>query len=141
MEVKTCKFKNMEEKMDEYIISVGSNINPEYHIDKARAELKKISEFLAESSFAYTKPLQYKDQPNFLNGVIMIRTKMDIPTLKDKLEAIEMKLGRVKDVEASMPRKIEIDILVSNNKVVDNAVFERDFLQKAIKEVKPGFDI
>ena len=127
--------------MNEYIISLGSNINPEINIDKAKSEIRKLTRVISESNFTYTKPLLFKDQPDFYNGVMLVRSEMDIPTLKDQLVLIESKLGRVKDIEKNGPRKIDLDIIVSNNKVVDNDVFERDFLQKAIKEVKPGFEV
>jgi 2-amino-4-hydroxy-6-hydroxymethyldihydropteridine diphosphokinase len=127
--------------MNEYVISLGSNINPEINIGKAKAELKKLSVVIAESNFIFTKPLFFLDQPDFLNGVILIRSDMNIPTLKDSLVLIEKKLGRVKDYDKNGPRTIDLDIIVSNNKVVDNDVYERDFLQKAIKEVKPEFEI
>lgn len=127
--------------MNEYIISLGSNINPEYNTGKAKTELHKIAEVIKESTFIYTKPLLLTDQPDFLNGVILIRSDMDIPTLKDSLMLIETKLGRVKDYDKNGPRTIDLDIIVSNNRVVDNDVYERDFLQKAIKEVKPEFEI
>jgi len=127
--------------MNEYIISLGSNINPEYHTAKAKAELHKIAEVIKESVFIYTKPLLFADQPDFLNGVILIRSEMDIPSLKDHLMMIETKLGRVRNFEKNGPRTIDLDIIVCNNKVVDNDVYERDFLQKAIKEVKPELEI
>ena len=127
--------------MNEYVISLGSNINPEFNIDKAKAELQKIVDVVKVSTFIYTKPLLFIDQPDFLNGVILIRSVMDIPTLKDSLMMIETKLGRLKDFDKNGPRTIDLDIIVSNNKVVDNDVFERDFLQKAIKEVKPEFEV
>jgi 2-amino-4-hydroxy-6-hydroxymethyldihydropteridine diphosphokinase len=127
--------------MNEYVISLGSNINPEFNIDKAKAELQKIVEVVKESTFIYTKPLLFIDQPDFLNGVILISSELDIPSLKDQLMLIEIKFGRMKDFDKNGPRTIDLDIIVSNNKVVDNDVYERDFLQKAIKEVIPGFEI
>jgi 2-amino-4-hydroxy-6-hydroxymethyldihydropteridine diphosphokinase len=127
--------------MNEYVISLGSNINPEINISKAKTELHKIAQFIKESSFIYTKPLLLIDQPDFLNGVILIHSEMDIPHLKDQLMLIEKKLGRVREFEKNGPRTIDLDIIVSNNKVVDDDVFERDFLQKAIKEVLPELEI
>jgi 2-amino-4-hydroxy-6-hydroxymethyldihydropteridine diphosphokinase len=127
--------------MNEYVISLGSNINPESNISKAKTELRKITEVIKESNFIFTKPLLFSDQPDFLNGVILIRSDMDIPTLKDRLMLIETRLGRVRNFEKNGPRTIDLDIIVCNNRVVDDDVFERDFLQKAITEVKPGFNI
>lgn len=127
--------------MNEYIISLGSNINPEFHIGKAKVELRKIAAIIKQSSFIYTKPLLLIEQPDFLNGAILIQSSMDIPTLKDQLDLIEKKLGRVKDFDKNGPRTIDLDIIVSNGKVVDYDVYERDFLQKSIKEIFPNFEI
>ena len=125
--------------MNEYILSLGSNINPEWYISKARSELHKIADIIKESPFVYTKPLLFADQPDFLNGVILIQSQFDIPTLKDQLMIIETRLGRVRSFEKNGPRTIDLDIIVSNNKVVDDDVYERDFLQNAILSVKPEF--
>ena len=127
--------------MNEYIISLGSNINPEFNIAKARTEIRKLASIIKESTFLYTKPLLSTNQSDFLNGVILIRSEMDIPNLKDKLMLLETKLGRIKDYDKNGPRTIDLDIIMANNKVVDNDVYERDFLQRGIKEVKPEFDI
>jgi 2-amino-4-hydroxy-6-hydroxymethyldihydropteridine diphosphokinase len=127
--------------MNEFIISLGSNINSEVNINKAKSELRKMAEVVKESSFVYTKPLLMADQPDFLNGVILIRTEMDTPTLKDRLMLLETRLGRVRNIEINGPRTIDLDIIVRNGKVVDNDVYERDFLQKAILEVIPEFNI
>lgn len=127
--------------MNEYVISLGSNINPEYNINKAKTELRKIAVVQKESGFIFTKPLLFTDQPDFLNGVILIHSTLDIPTLKDQLMFIETKLGRLKEIDKNGPRTIDLDIIMCNNKVVDNDVYERDFLQKAIKEIKPDFEV
>jgi 2-amino-4-hydroxy-6-hydroxymethyldihydropteridine diphosphokinase len=39
------------------------------------------------------------------------------------------------------PREIDLDILVWNGEVVDEEVYEREFLRKSINELMPEMDL
>jgi len=55
------------------------------------------------------------------------------------LKKIEVDMGRIKTSNKQGPREIDLDIIIWNNRVVDNDVYERKFLQNSILELLPGF--
>jgi 2-amino-4-hydroxy-6-hydroxymethyldihydropteridine diphosphokinase len=57
------------------------------------------------------------------------------------LKELESKLGRVNTDNRYGPRTIDLDILVWNGEVVDEEVYEREFLRKSIKELLPDLDL
>ncbi len=127
--------------LNNVVIGLGSNINPEENISKSKAELNKIANIIGQSEFLYTKPLLYTNQPDFLNGAILIQTSLGISELKEKLSIIEKKLGRIRGEFKNNPRTIDLDIIVFNNQIVHKDIFDREFLQKAVKELLPDLEI
>ena len=69
---------------------------------------------IAESSISETRPVDYVDQPLFINQIIKIETDADPETLLKSFKKIEKKLGRKKRFSKG-PREIDIDILLYDN--------------------------
>ena len=127
--------------MNTAIIAVGSNIQPEENIRLVKEIIAKEMELLAESTWLWTKPIGFTDQPDFLNGAILVRTELRLEDLKDWLTAIEERLGRVRTKNRYGPRTMDLDIAVWNGRVLDDDVYHRDFLKSAIKELLPDLDL
>ena len=127
--------------MNTAIIAVGSNIQPEENIRLVKEIIAKEMELLAESTWLWTKPIGFTDQPDFLNGAILVRTELRLEDLKDWLTAIEERLGRVRTKNRYGPRTMDLDIAVWNGRVLDDEVYHRDFLKSAIKELLPDLDL
>ncbi len=123
------------------VIGLGSNIDPESNIKKARDAIAGEFEVIKSSSFVETEPIGYKEQRNFLNGALLIETGMDVQGLKSRLRALESDLGRVWTENRDGPRTIDLDILVWNGEVVDGEVYERNFLKTSIGELLPDLDL
>ncbi len=117
------------------VISLGSNIDPEANVEKALKGLESIGVIIKKSSFIYTEPLLYKDQPKFLNGVVLLATELDQDTLRQQLKALETKLGRIRTTNKNGPRTIDFDIIIFDDEIVDSDYYERDFLRKMVTEV------
>ena len=66
---------------------------------------------------------------------------MDNLTLKSWLKNLEKKLGRVRLENKNGPRTIDLDIIIWNREVVDNEVYEREFLLNSINELLPELKI
>jgi 2-amino-4-hydroxy-6-hydroxymethyldihydropteridine diphosphokinase len=128
-------------QVNEIVIGVGSNIDPEENIKKAKAELTRIANVVKESEFVYTKPLFFYDQPDFLNGVYLIQTYLDMTELKNALLRIETRLGRERTENKNGPRTIDLDILIYNKKKVNKDSLQRDFIQKSVSEVLPDLKL
>jgi len=123
--------------MNKAIIGLGSNIDPNRNIKKARSLLKESFHMLGESRFIQTKPIGYTDQDDFINGSIYIETDLDEGSLKEKLKSLEKKLGRKVSRIKFGPRSIDMDIVIFNEKIVDDDFYNRDFLKIAVLELLP----
>ena len=125
----------------EAVIGLGSNINPETHIEEAVKELKSRFRVSRQSSWIRTKPLGIKEQPDFLNGVLLMETVLEQKDLKQELQKIENRMGRDRSLPKNGPRVIDLDIVVWNKKIVDEDFYERDFLRRGIAEILPDLNI
>ena len=124
--------------MNQVIISVGSNIEPDKNIAKAREILARDFEVVAETDFVSTKPVGYTQQPDFLNGAVLVRTDLKLEPLRQHLKRIEDTLGRRRGVLTFGPRTVDLDIVVWNGKLLDPDFYEREYLKKAVLELDPG---
>jgi len=127
--------------MNTTVIGVGSNINPSQNIQLARQRINVHHKILKESQFIQTKPVGFSDQPDFTNGVILIVTHMELNDLKDWLKSIEKELGRKRSPNKFGPRTIDLDVLIWNDKIIDEDVYLRDFLKDAIRQICPNIAI
>jgi len=126
-------------KMNRAVIGIGSNIKPHKNIEAARKRIANQCNIVGESKIIKTKPIGFLNQPDFLNGVILIETLFDREEVKFFLRGIEDQLHRIRTENKYGPRTIDLDILVWNETVVDEDVYERQFLKQAIREVLPEF--
>ena len=124
--------------MNQAIIAVGSNIDPDSNIARAREILARGFEVIAETDFVSTKPVGYTQQPDFLNGAVSIRTDLKLEPLRRHLKRIEDTLGRRRGVLTFGPRTVDLDIVVWNGKLLDPDFYEREYLKKAVLELDPG---
>ncbi|HET6528428.1 MAG TPA: 2-amino-4-hydroxy-6-hydroxymethyldihydropteridine diphosphokinase [Balneolaceae bacterium] len=124
--------------MNEAVIALGSNINPKENVNAALDAIDKAFSLIKKSQFIFTKPLGYENQPDFLNGAVLIQTVMEKAGITDELKRIETKLGRKRKGHKNGPRTIDLDLVLFNERVLDDDVFERDFLKQSIQELLPG---
>jgi 2-amino-4-hydroxy-6-hydroxymethyldihydropteridine diphosphokinase len=103
-----------------YYLSLGSNLGRRTaNLARARRLLTAAGvEILRESSVYETEPVDYRDQPWFLNQVLEVRTAHDPPGLLRLAKSVEAGLKRVPTV-AKGPRTIDIDILLAGDLVIE----------------------
>jgi 2-amino-4-hydroxy-6-hydroxymethyldihydropteridine diphosphokinase len=102
-------------------------------------------EVVAISSVYETKPFGYKNQDNFLNAVIKIKTKYFLFELFEFLKRTESKLGRQTEIKWG-PREIDLDILFYNDLIYSDenitiphkGIIDRDFVLIPLSEIEPG---
>jgi 2-amino-4-hydroxy-6-hydroxymethyldihydropteridine diphosphokinase len=123
------------------VIGLGSNINPETHLEKAVKELKSRFHVSRQSSWSRTKPLGITDQPDFLNGALLMETNLEQNALKHELQEIENRMGRDRSLPKNGPRVIDLDIVVWNKKIVDEDYYKRDFIRRGVAEILPDLNI
>ncbi|MCI0494749.1 2-amino-4-hydroxy-6-hydroxymethyldihydropteridine diphosphokinase [candidate division KSB1 bacterium] len=121
--------------MNKAVIALGANIDPKANIEKARLIIAQQHVVQAESEIVETEPIGFKEQPNFLNCAMLIETFMEREALTEWLKSVERQLGRIPTANKYGPRPIDLDIIVWNGEIVDEDVYERDFLMNAVREL------
>jgi 2-amino-4-hydroxy-6-hydroxymethyldihydropteridine diphosphokinase len=107
--------------MNKVYIGLGSNLG--YKVENlARARLLieaiKDVQIIRASSLYQTAPWGKTDQEDFINQVIEIETELLPLDLLHKLQDIEIKLGRQRDVRWG-PRSIDLDVLLYGRETID----------------------
>jgi 2-amino-4-hydroxy-6-hydroxymethyldihydropteridine diphosphokinase len=125
--------------MNDCIIGIGSNIEAEKNITEMLRLLSADVEVIKVSKLMQTKPIGITDQADFTNGAVHIRTIMNLKSLSLYLKNLEDQLGRDRTQPKFGPRNIDLDILIWNNKIVDQDYYTRDFLRISAAEL--GFEI
>lgn len=128
-------------------LSLGSNLaDREKHLREAIAALGKAGVRVEKVSSIYeTEPVDYPEQPWFLNCVAQGATELEPQTLLRELQGIEARMGRKKTVPKG-PRIIDIDILLYDDETVDTAELQvphprmrmRRFVLEPLAEIAPG---
>ncbi|NEO71000.1 2-amino-4-hydroxy-6-hydroxymethyldihydropteridine diphosphokinase [Moorena sp. SIO3H5] len=143
--------------VNEVVVSVGSNIEPDKNVKLAKYNLSKTDNFVNESHFYITKLLGFTEQPDFLNGAFLIHTEDGFETFRQKLKQEvrpvanlilnaesapnEIDQGRVKQSNKNGPRYIDLDIVVWNRKIIDPDFYQRDFIKKTVLELIPDLNV
>lgn len=101
-------------------LSLGSNIGDrEANLRSAVAALAPAGiEVKKVSSIYETEPVDYLDQPWFLNCVLEAETALDSHAVLRALNSIESQLGSKKEF-AKGPRKIDLDLLLYGSESID----------------------
>lgn len=128
-------------------LSLGSNLGDrESNLNAAIAALSATN-FRATkvSSFYETEPVDYLEQPWFLNCVVEGKTESEPLGLLHTLRAIESQLGSQKAF-AKGPRLLDIDILLYGDLSLDSPelqiphprMLERKFVLAPLAEIAPS---
>lgn len=121
--------------MNTVIIGIGSNIKAETNIPEMLKILKAKVTVIKVSEFLITTPIGILDQPDYTNGAVKIEWELNQEKLNVLLKGIEDQMGRDRTNPKFGPRCIDLDIVVWNNKIVDDDYYTRDFLQKSVGEL------
>ena len=126
-------------------LSLGSNLGDrEANLAAAIEQLREMGEVLAVSSFYETEPMEFTDQPWFLNAAVALRTELMPKLFLSKILAIEQQLGR-RRLRPKGPRTIDIDILLFGKAIVGTpqldvphpAMHQRRFVLEPLAEIAP----
>jgi 2-amino-4-hydroxy-6-hydroxymethyldihydropteridine diphosphokinase len=102
-------------------VGLGSNLGDrEAHLRAALDAMDVLPEtrVVRVSPFYDTEPVGEVEQPNFLNGVALLETRLPARQLLWNLMLIEKRLGRVRSVRWG-PRAIDLDLLLLDDQVVE----------------------
>ncbi len=126
-------------------VSIGSNLgNLEHNLRDSVQRLESIGTVLSASSLYETEPVEFVDQPMFLNAVVALKTSASPTQLLKQLLEIEKAMGRER-IQKKGPRTIDLDILLFGDQVVDTdeltiphpAMHQRRFVLEPLAEIAP----
>ncbi|MDR5861167.1 2-amino-4-hydroxy-6-hydroxymethyldihydropteridine diphosphokinase [Halomonas eurihalina] len=95
-------------------IGLGSNLDePSAHVERALDELDNLplTRRRGASPLYATRPVGPADQPDFINAVAQLETRLSPLALLDQLQALEQRHGRIRERRWG-PRTLDLDLLL-----------------------------
>jgi len=116
----------------------------EENLRTAIAKLAALGELVTVSSFYETEPMEFGDQPWFLNCAVAMKTALMPQRFLVRMQKIEQEMGR-RRIRPKGPRTIDIDLLLFGNSVVHMpqldvphpALHQRRFVLEPLAEIAP----
>lgn len=145
----TFSFEAMSTKVIEtrstVYIAFGGNIgSSEQVFEDAISKISKLQGVytLKRSKKYRSKPFGGVDQPDFLNMAIAVETNIHPTRLLDQLQAIELELGRTREVHWG-PRTLDLDIILYDNQIIstDRLLVPHRYMTKRDFVLKPLLDL
>lgn len=139
----------IKRKWHRVYLSLGSNMGDKrgnlLEAIKRIGELEN-TEVVKSSTILETEPFGYKEQDNFLNACLEVKTLMTAQEFLKSILQIELDMGRVREIKWG-PRIIDIDILFYDKEVIeeDNLavphpwICEREFVLEPLSEIAPNY--
>ena len=130
-------------------VGLGSNLGERREtLLAAIGRMRGLSEVEVKgvSSFRDTEPVDYLDQPRFLNGAAEVETSLGARDLLGRLLEIERRLGRERGEGPRFgPRTIDLDLLLYGDEELDEPglvvphprLHERAFVLEPLAELRP----
>jgi 2-amino-4-hydroxy-6-hydroxymethyldihydropteridine diphosphokinase len=126
-------------------ISLGSNVGDrEAQLREALHRLSAAGKLAAVSSFYETEPVEFTEQPWFLNCAVALQTSLLPAQLMASILQIEQQMGR-RRTQKKGPRAIDLDLLLYADAVINSAdltiphpaMQERRFVLEPLAEIAP----
>jgi len=108
-------------------IGLGSNLDdPPRQLRAALDGLARLpsSRLIAVSPFYLSRPVGPQDQPDFVNAVAALLTRLDGEALHRELQSLERALGKRPPAVRFGPRRIDLDLLVFGAERIASAALE-----------------
>ncbi len=129
-------------------ISTGSNMGEKHdNCRKALDALNRTDTVAVESisRFYLTEPMEYEDQPWFVNAAAKVRTSLGPVDLLAMLKSFEIKYGRKDNGIRFGPRPLDFDIIFFNDLVIETEqlivphprMHNREFVLRPINDLAP----
>jgi len=133
-------------------IGLGGNLpssigSPQKTLMAALRALGNLGTVSAQSSMYETVPVDYTNQPRFVNAVACLETGLDAEPLLDALLEIERRFGRdrAKSIPKG-PRSLDLDLLLFDDAVIRTnrltvphpEMERRRFVMVPLAEIAPG---
>ena len=135
--------------MKKVFLGLGSNLEDRAaNLNDAKIRIEEsIGSVVSASSVYETEPWGFESDEAFLNVVLCVETDLTPSGLLGRILMIESQLGRIRCGQKYSSRSIDIDILLYNNEIVNEAALkiphpgmhERRFVLVPLSEIASGF--
>lgn len=135
--------------MHNLYLHLGSNQgNRKQILDNCLIQIsERIGKITSKSSIYETEPWGLKDQPDFLNMAVEVKTKLTVSEVFNISKEIEQDLGFPKQVKWG-PRSIDIDILYYDQEIIDTEklklphpqLYNRNFVLIPLMEIAGDYN-
>ncbi len=122
--------------MNEGIIMLGSNLNPEENITRAKEKINDQYEIIDESTVLITLPRNKKYKNHFYNQAIKILSDEYFEDSVRFFKQIEQELGRTPDGKSNGLIPIDIDFVFWNKTAMRDDYEKWDFVKICIDQIK-----
>lgn len=127
----------MTKKQSNAYLLMGSNIHPERILPLAVKLLNDMASVIQKSS-VWETPAVGTSGPNFLNAAVLATTEAHPDTFKYQfLRPLEARLGRVRTLDKNAPRTIDIDIVLWDDRVMDEEIWAQAHKAIPLAEIVP----
>jgi len=127
--------------MNTAIVMLGTNINCEENLSKAKSRLSDFFEIIDESVAIYTKPIGKKYTSDFLNQAIKLLSDDKWRQTEKLFKEIENELGRSSFTNQKGIVPIDIDLIFWNG-VQKRADYDKfSFVKQCVDEIKENTEI
>lgn len=139
--------------MSRVFVALGANLGDKTaQLSRARraiCAMPGIAKFRASSLYLSAAVGSSEPQPDYLNAVVQFESVQEPLSMWRALTLIEQQLGRVRTSERNAARKIDIDLLLVGDCVIDSAELtlphprmqERAFVLAPLTELDPYVEI
>jgi 2-amino-4-hydroxy-6-hydroxymethyldihydropteridine diphosphokinase len=128
-----------DQSLNQALIGLGSNLNPEHNIPKA-LRLLGDSVTIRKMSSIYESPAVGSSGPDYLNSAVIIETDTTLNNLRRNiLSPIEEQLKRIRSADKYMDRSIDLDVIIFNGSVIDSELWTRVHVALPAAEILPNF--
>lgn len=106
------------QQSNDVFIGIGSNLNnPIQQVKKALISLENLpsTQLLKHSSLYQSPPMDFSQQPDYINAVAWLQTELSPLHLLTHLQAIEKQQGRTRNTQRWASRTLDLDILLYGN--------------------------
>lgn len=131
-------------------IGLGSNLGDRLvHLRSGVERLERVLDDLRTSSVYQTLPMDYRDQPRFLNACCVGQTGLTDRQLLSELQDAERAAGRQRTAERYGPRTLDLDLLLYGDHVSHDQyltlphprLHERAFVLVPLAELAPDWRV
>lgn len=122
--------------MPKVILCLGSNKDPQRHIDAAKDLLRHTVGAIRFSPSLWTEPIGGKHKDClYLNCLAEGETDMNYPTLHKALKDLERRLGSTPHERANGIVRIDVDILKVGSQRYNTDDWERNYIKTLLAEL------